>query len=79
MQVPSAGIFTNETGYLFYKCQYDPQPALVCSKFMGVELQEGICAHQSREAVMNVLQTMVQLFLDQQEALRNFWAQEAAQ
>ena len=46
---------------------------------MGVELQEGICAHQSREAVMNVLQTMVQLFLDQQEALRNFWAQEAAQ
>lgn len=78
LQVPSAGILSNGTAYIFYKCQHasqqDGQPFLACSEFMIVELHKGITAQLALQAVMKVLKTMVQLFVDQKEALRNFRA-----
>ncbi len=79
LQVPSAGILTNRTAYLFYKCHHDGQPGLACSEFMSVELQKGIRAKVALDTVMKVLKTMVQFFVDQKEALESFWAKQAAQ
>ena len=39
---------------------------------MTVELHKGIKAQLALQAVMKVLKTMVQLFVDQKEALRIF-------
>ena len=81
MQVPSAGILTNGTAYIFYKCHHDGQPSgqpvVTCSEFMTVDLHKGISAKSAEDTVMKVLRTMVQLFIDQQKALSSFWSQKA--
>ena len=83
MQVPSAGILTDGTAYIFYKCHYDGQPTgqpfVTCSEFMTVELHKGISARSAKDTVMKVLRTMVQLFVDQKKALSSFWSQKAVQ
>ncbi|KAL3163153.1 hypothetical protein ABBQ32_009563 [Trebouxia sp. C0010 RCD-2024] len=82
-QVPSAGILTNGTAYLFYKCyhggQPKGQPVLTCSEFMPVDLHKGISADSAADNVMKVVKTMVQLFVDQKKALSSFWSQRAVQ
>ena len=81
MQVPSAGILTHGTAYIFYKCHHDGQPSgqavVTCSEFMTVDLHKGISAKSAEHTVMKVLRTMVQLFVDQQKALSSFWSQKA--
>lgn len=83
MQVPSAGILTNGTAYIFYKCHHDGQkngqPVVTCSEFMTVDLKKGLSARSAEEAVMKVVRTMVQLFIDQQKALSSFWSLRAVQ
>ena len=83
MQVPSAGILTNGTAYLFYKCyhggQPKGQPVLTCSEFMPVDLHKGINAESAADNVMKEVKTVVQLFVDQKKALSSFWSQRAAQ
>ncbi|KAA6426042.1 MAG: hypothetical protein FRX49_03894 [Trebouxia sp. A1-2] len=82
-QVPSAGILTNGTAYLFYRCYQDGQPngqpVLTCSEFMSVDLHKGISAKSAADNVMKVVKTMVQLFVDQKKALSSFWSQKAVQ
>ncbi|KAL3140352.1 hypothetical protein ABBQ38_004616 [Trebouxia sp. C0009 RCD-2024] len=82
-QVPSAGILTNGTAYLFYRCyhggQPKGQPVLTCSEFMPVDLHKGISAESAADSVMKVVKTMVQLFVDQKKALSSFWSQRAVQ
>ena len=78
VQVPSAGILTNGTAYIFYKCHHDGQPVVTCSEFMPVKLHKGISARSAEDAVMKVVRTMVQLFVDQQKALSSFWSQKAS-
>ena len=70
---PSNGILTNGTSYLFCKCCHDSQPRLVRSEFMAVELQKGIKAMTASGAVLDVLRTMLQVFLDQKWAIESFW------
>ena len=83
MQVPSAGILTNGTAYIFYKCYHDGQPngqpVLTCSEFMSVDLHKGISAGSAADTVLKVVRTMVQLFVDQKKALSSFWSQKAVQ
>ena len=83
MQVPSAGILSNGTAYLFYKCYHDGQPngrpVLTCSEFMTVDLHKGISADSAADNIMKVVKTMVQLFADQKKALSSFWSQKAVQ
>ena len=79
VQVPSAGILTNGTSYLFYKCSYDGQPELVCSGLMKVALHMGISSPTALDAVNTVLRTMLQLFIEQKTAVQAFNAKEAAQ
>ena len=82
MQVPSVGILSNGTGYLFYKCchngQQNGQPVLECSEFMHVNLLKGTRADAAVEEVKKVVQTMVKLFRDQKVALTRFWEQRNA-
>ncbi|KAL0047698.1 hypothetical protein WJX82_009730 [Trebouxia sp. C0006] len=82
-QVPSAGILSNGTAYLFYKCYHDGQPngrpVLTCSEFMTVDLHKGISADSAADNIMKVVKTMVQLFADQKKALSSFWSQKAVQ
>lgn len=79
MQVPSVGILSNGTGYLFYKCrhtgQQNGQPVLECSHFLHANLLEGTRADAAVEEVKKVVQTMVKLFRDQKVALTSFWEQ----
>lgn len=77
-QVPSVGVLTNGTSYLFYKCHHDSQPRLLCSEFMGVELHKGIEAKRASKAVLNILRTMLQVFLDQKRAIENFWKKQTS-
>lgn len=83
VQVPSAGILTNGTACIFYKCHHDGQPngqpVVTCSEFMTVDLHKGISARSAEDTVMKVVRTMVQLFIDQQKALSSFWSQKAVQ
>ena len=83
VQVPSAGILTNGTAYIFYKCHHDGQPngqpVVTCSDFLTVDLRKGISARSAEDTVMEVVGTMVQLFVDQQKALSSFWSSEAVQ
>ena len=81
VQVPSAGILTNGTAYIFYKCHHDGQPndrsVVTCSDFLTVDLRKGISARSAEDTVMEVLRTMVQLFVDQQKVLSSFWSSKA--
>ena len=83
VQVPSAGILTNGTAYLFYKCHHDHQPngqpILACFEFMSVDLHNGIRAESAVDTVMKVVRSMLQLFTDQKKALSSFWSQTAVQ
>lgn len=74
VQVPSVGILTNGTSYLFYTCHHDAQPRLVCSEVMEVELYEGIEAQKALRMVLHTLRTMLQMFLDQKRAIEGFWS-----
>lgn len=82
-QVPSAGILTNGTAYIFYKCHHDGQPngqpVVTCSEFLTVDLHKGVSARSAEATVMKVVRTMVQLFIDQQKALSSFWSSKAVQ
>ena len=46
---------------------------------MSVDLHKGIRAGSAVDTVMKVVRTMVQLFVDQKQALSSFWSQTAVQ
>lgn len=76
-QVPSAGILSNGTGYLFYKYyHYGPQ-RLQCSPLMVQNLIQGIEAKAAKKEAMDVLATMIQLFKDQISAFEDFKASQS--
>ena len=81
MQVPSVGILSNGTGYMFYKCHCNGQQSrgqvLECSRLEPVDLRHGMSAAKALKVVGTVLRTMVQLFVDQKNALDSFWQQKA--
>lgn len=71
LQVPSAGILSNGTGYLFYRCYHGPQ-RLQCSPLMMVNLSQSIQAKAAQKEARDVLATMIQLFKDQISAFKGF-------
>ena len=74
MQVPSAGILSNGTAYIFYKCDYQGLPKLVCSDLMVVELQKGMAPEEAINVCKTVLGTMIHMFKAQNDAIANFEA-----
>ena len=74
MQVPSAGILSNGTAYIFYKCDHWGLPKLVCSELMLVNLQKGMAPEEAIKACKNVLGTMIHMFKAQKDAIANFEA-----
>ncbi len=60
VQVPSAGILTNGTAYIFYKChQPNGQPVVTCSEYLTVNLCKGISANSAEDTVMKVVRTII--------------------
>lgn len=72
LQVPSAGILSNGTGYLFYRCYHHGPQRLQCSPLMMVNLSESIQANAAQKEARDVLATMIQLFKDQISAFKGF-------
>ncbi len=75
--MPSAGILSNGTNYLFYKYHHHGPPGLQCSPLMVLNLSKSIKAKVAQQEAMDILATMIQLFKDQISAFEGFNASQS--
>lgn len=72
MQIPTSGLLTDGICYKFYKCTCGDHPRLTCSKTIKLHLQSGMTQAAAVTEVKKVVPILVQLILDQRDALEAF-------